>query len=163
MMTALYPTWAQSKARPAKELEALLPKISLSGFAREKPSTSSMNMSTDGTSLSISLASVNYQGEGISINVQLADYVTDQQSYSALCMPLNMNLSYENDQSKTTTKTYKGNRMLETTNFAVDGSEGSCAVTICVKDRFYLVINHEGSTDLQVVYKLLDDINLGAL
>jgi hypothetical protein len=163
LMTVISFAQAQNKARPAKELEALLPKSSLSGFTREKPSTSSMNMSTDQATLSVSLASVNYQAETKSISIQIADYVTDKQSYSALCTPLNMNISFENDEGKSETKSYKSNRLLESISYAAEGTGGNCALTLCIKDRFYVSINYDGSTDLQPLYRFLDEMNLNAL
>ncbi len=154
---------AQTKAKTGKELESLLPTITLAGFERQKPETNTINMSTDESNLSVGVAEVSYLKNDVEVKAVIFDYISDQASLQGMCTMINMNMSMDTDESSIKVKPYKNTKVLENIEKSSDPSDRKMMLFLCYKDRYYVAIEGSGIKDIGVLYNLLNDIKLSAL
>jgi hypothetical protein len=141
-----------------KRLQEFLPKIDLSGFNRLKPggeSSSAMGMST-------SEAYVAYEkGDDISIKVKISDIAGVPMAQMGLSM-LGMT-EFENETENGYEKSVKVQGFPGTENVRNSEDGKSCEIQLFVGNRFSVELDGSGTSDVTLLHKLLDDMNLGDL
>jgi hypothetical protein len=151
---------AQQEAVHFKTLQQALPSGELAGFTREKP-TGSMQKTMG---MAMSEASVRYVKAGsadgnVSVTAKVADMV-GLPFMGGLAMIAQMNQESETETSRTktvTVKKYKGSEETST------GQSKSCKLTIPVANRFMVELDGSNTSDVKLLYALVDSMALDKL
>jgi hypothetical protein len=152
---------AQQKAVNFKKLQEYLPKIDLPGYAKGKPggeSSTVMGMSTSEATLSYTQSA---SDNPASIEVKISDMAGVP--YGTLGASLMGATEYENQTETGYEKSIKIQGYPGTES--VENSEDSktTRITLVVGGRFMVELSGEGTSDVSLLRKLIDSMNLGEL
>ncbi|MFZ2053867.1 MAG: hypothetical protein WAU81_06680 [Candidatus Aminicenantales bacterium] len=153
---------AQQKAVSFKKLQEFLPKIELSDFTRGKPTGETSSM----MGMSTSEATVMYEGksggdETPSIEVKISDLAGIP--YAQMGLSMFGGQEFENETESGYEKSVKiqgfpGTERVETTE---DSKEAH--LQLLVGNRFMVEFDASGTSDVTLLRKLVDSMNLGEL
>jgi hypothetical protein len=148
---------ATQKAVSFKKLQEFLPKADLSGFSRLKPggeTSSAMGMST-------SEARVTYEKGDISIEVKISDLAGVPMAQMGLSM---MGMTeFENETENGYEKSVKIQGFPGTEKADSSEDSKSCEIMLFVGNRFSVELSGNGTNDVALLHKLLDDMKLADL
>lgn len=152
---------AQSKVVPFKQLQQFLPKIDLSGFKKGKPQGESSTM----LGMSSSEASINYEkavSEELTqtIEVKISDTAGVPMAAMGLSMLGLTEFSNETEDGYEKSVKIQG---FPGTEKVRSGEEKSAEISLVVANRFMVTLNAYGTSEVALLRKLLDDMNLGEL
>jgi hypothetical protein len=153
---------AQQKAVSFKKLQEFLPKIDLSDYTREKPTGETNSM----MGMSTSEATVRYEGksggdDAPSIEVKISDLAGVP--FAQLGMSMMGGQEFENETESGYEKSVKiqgfpGTERVEKTE---DSKEAH--LQLLVGNRFMVEFEASGTSDVSLLRKLVDSMNLGDL
>jgi len=153
---------AQQKVVSFKKLQEFLPKIDLANFTREKPAGETSSM----MGMSTSEATVRYEGksggdEAPSIEVKISDLAGVP--FAQLGMSMIGGTEFENETESGYEKSVKiqgfpGTERVETTE---DSKQAH--IQLLVGNRFMVELDASGTSDVTLLRKLVDSMNLGEL
>jgi hypothetical protein len=153
---------AQSKVVPFKQLQQFLPKIDLSGFKKGKPQGESSTM----LGMSSSEASINYEkavSEELTQTIEVK--ISDTAGVPMAAMGLSMLglTEFSNETEDGYEKSVKIHGFPGTEKVRTTSDEKSAEISLVVANRFMVTLNAYGTSEVALLRKLLDDMNLAEL